>query len=256
MQAQEPPTRGHMRKHANEQGETLAMVKLWEWARAWMGKLKPYNDYFESIASKIEKENPSSDYVTKKEKELEVMGKLGDHIAEALLKSSNCELMARANGWNYIRCGDYYVMVPSSVNEVKEEDREKILKFYEEVDGKLEIKYRYPDLMYIEVFSGEEIKANKLKEALGLLTEPYITVDIMPPWLDIDFRTHAYERLWGTLSYLQGSDTIEWYGRDESNEAKNSAVQDVLDPLHELDKAMAGLFQVLESGVKGLIESG
>jgi hypothetical protein len=66
MQAQEPPTRGHKRKHANEQDETLAMDKLWEWARTWMGKLKPYNDYFEFIDSKIEKKNPSSDYVTKK----------------------------------------------------------------------------------------------------------------------------------------------------------------------------------------------
>jgi len=259
MQAQEPPTRGHRRKHANEQGETLAMTetKLWEWARTWMGKLKPYNDYFESIRSRIEKESPSSDYDTKKEKEIEIMGKLGDHIAEALLKSSNCELMARANGWNYIRCGDYYVMVPSSVNEVKEEDREKIQKFYEEVNGKLEVKYR-PDLIYIVVYSGEEIKANKLKEALGLMTEPYITVDIMPPWFGIDFRTHAYERLWGTLTYLQDSNTIEWhewYGRGGSVEAKNSAVQDVLEHLHELDKAMAGLLQVLETGLKGVTES-
>jgi len=255
MQTQEPPTRGHRRKHANEQDETLAMDKLWEWARTWMEKLKPYNDYFEFIDSKIEKENPSSDYVTKKEKELEIMGKLGDHIAEALLKSSNCELMARANGWNYIRCGDYYVMIPSSVSEVKEEDHEKILKFYEKIDGKLEIKYRHPDLMYIKVFSGEEIKANKLKEALGLLTEPYITVDIMPPWLDIDFRTHEYERLWGSLSYLQDSDTIKWRGRDGDDEAKNSAAQDVLEHLHELDKAMAGLLQVMEIGLKGVIES-
>jgi hypothetical protein len=181
------------------------------------------------------------------------MGKLGDHIAEALLKSSNCELMARANGWNYIRCGDYYVMVPSLVSEVKEEDREKILKFYEEVDGKLEIKYRH-DLMYIYVLSGEEIKANKLKEALGLLTEPYITVDIMPPWFDIDFRTHD-GRLWGSLSYLQDSDTIKWRGRDGGDETKNSAAQDVLEHLHELDKAMAGLLQVLEIGLKGVTES-
>jgi len=225
-------------------------LRLREWARGWFEKFKPYNEYFESIRSKII--NEYNDRTTIVMKELQMSGMLGDRIADTLLRL-NCEWLGRSKGamrgWHHIRCGDYYIELPSSVNEISE--KEKIQKFYDEAHRKtflIELEYDYADLMTIVLFYGGSSNA-----------ETYVRIKFNPPELEIGFST---TELVAILSYSQDSDKVEFddvakkvyrdgeviYDWDEETDRR--AIQFVLEHMQDFDKALAKLLQVMEIGFR------
>jgi hypothetical protein len=238
--------------------------RLREWARGWFERLKPYNEYFESILSKIINEYKNKNGTIKREdgiaiikKELQISGMLGDRIANALLKM-NCEWIGRdkgvLRGWQHIRCGDYYITLPSSINETSE--REKIQKFYDEVEMQpflIELEYHYADLISIYLLHGE----------MGN-TKAYVRIKFDPELVIFsEIYSSKDEKLVAILSYSQDTDKAEihdvykevyrdgdviYEGWDEDMDRQ--AIQFVLEHMQDFDRALTMLLQIIEIGFK------
>jgi hypothetical protein len=213
--------------------------KLKNWASAWVGLFKPYYEYYLQFSSLI--------------KVGWVAGVLGDYMTEALLGSGlGCELIARGDKRNYMRCGDDYIITPTSVGIISVKDFEKLNEFFKKTDERLEVMYWR--LMEVKVYSIGLIRADRLKNALYLEDDAYITsVSVWPPWFDIMFtRSIGWDHL-ATFLYTQYTGEVEWKG-DYVNkeEVRNSAMQDILEHIHELDTVLTKLLQVMEVGFRGV----
>jgi hypothetical protein len=56
-----------------------------------------------------------------------------------------------------------------------------------------------------------------------------------------------------TFLYSQATGEVEWIGERVNDKVKNSAMQDVLEHIHELDTALSKLLQVMEVGFNGVV---
>jgi hypothetical protein len=208
---------------------------LKNWASTWVGLFKPYYEYYLQFSNFIREEWKA--------------GVFGDYITEALLGSDlGCELIASANKRNYIRCGDDYIMTPSTAELVSVKDFEKLKEFFKKTDEKVEVEYW--SLMEVKVYSTGLIKADRLKNALSLSDDTYIAiVQVWFPWFDIMFiRRVGWEHL-VTFLYSQTTGKVEWIGeRVDDKGVRNSAMQDILEHIHELDTALSKLLRVMEIG--------
>lgn len=173
----------------------------------------------------------------------------GDYMTEALLGSGlGCELIASANKRNYIRCGDDYIITSSTAELVSVKDFEKLAEFFKKADERVEVEYWR--LMEVKVYSTGLIRADRLKNALGLSEDAYIAiVQVWPPWFDVMFiKREGWEHL-VTFLYSQDTGKVEWIGeRVDDEEVRNSAMQDILEHIHELDTALSKLLRVMEIG--------
>jgi len=208
---------------------------LKDWASAWVGLFKPYYEYYLQFSNFIKEEWKA--------------GVFGDYMTEALLGSDlGCELIASVNHRNYIRCGDDYIMTPSTAELVSVKDFEKLKEFFKKTDERVEVEYW--SLMEVKVYSTGLIKADRLKNALSLSDDAYIAiVQVWFPWFDIMFiRRVGWEHL-VTFLYSQTTGEIEWIGeRVDDKGVRNSAMQDILEHIHELDTALSKLLRVMEIG--------
>jgi hypothetical protein len=213
--------------------------ELKDWAGVWVGLFKPYYEYYLQFSNFIREEWKA--------------GVFGDYMTEALLGSGlSCELIARANKRNYMRCGDDYIMTPSTAELVNARDFEKLEEFFKKADERVEVEYWR--LMEVRVYSIGLIRADRLKSTLGLFDDAYIAiVDVWPPWFDITFiRRVGWDHL-ATFLYSQATGEVEWNGERVNDEVKNSAMQDVLEHIHELDTALSKLLRVMEVGFNGVV---
>ena len=241
---------------ANQEHELK--LRLREWVRGWFERFKTYNEYFESIRSKIINEYNDRSAIIKKE--LQMSGILGDRIADALLRL-NCEWMGRSKGvmrgWHHIRCGDYYIELPSSVNEMSE--KEKIQEFYDEAHRKtflIELEYDYADLMTIVLFYGGTSNA-----------ETYVRIKFNPPELEVVFsKVEETAELVVVLSYSQDSDEVEIrdlfkkvyrdgdvvyeWNYEIERQAIQFVLQFMLEHMQDFDRALTELLQIMEIGFR------
>jgi hypothetical protein len=239
-------------------------LRLREWGRGWFERFKPINEYFESIVSGIINEYKNKDGTIKREdniaiikKEIQMGGVVGDRIADALLKM-NCKWMGRGRGpwrgWHHIRCGDYYIELPSSINETSE--KEKIQKFYDEVKMQsflIELEYYYADLMALSLFHG---KPSNTKAYVRLIFNPpkLAIVSIINPSKD--------EELVAKLSYSQDTDEVkihdmykkvyrdgDWIYEGWDEDTDRQAIQFVLEHMQDFDRALEKLLQIFKESL-------
>ena len=239
-------------------------LRLREWARGWFERFKPVNEYFESIRTNIINEYKNKNGTIKREdniaiikKELQTGSVIGDRIADALLKM-NCEWMGRSKGawrgWHHIRCGDYYIELPSSINEISE--KEKIRKFYDELKMQpflIELEYCYADLMAVSLFHGETSN-----------TKAYVRIKFNPPELAIISSIYLSkdEQLVAKLSYSQDTDEAEirdvykevyrdgdWIDEGWDEDMDRQAIQFVLEHMQDFDRALARLLQIFKESL-------
>ena len=244
--------------------ENEIKLRMREWARGWFEKFNPVNEYFGSIRTNIINEYKDRNGTIRREdriaiikKELQMSGVLGDRIAGTLLKT-NCEWMGRwkgiLRGWHHIRCGDYYIELPSSVNEISE--MEKVQKFYDEVEMQpflIELEYDYADLMTIFLLHGESSN-----------TKAYVRIKFNPPELVIisEIYPSENEKLVAILSYSQDSDKAEihdvfkevyrdgdWTYEEWNEDVDRQAIQFVLEHLQDFDRALTRLLQIFKEGL-------
>jgi hypothetical protein len=213
--------------------------KLKDWAGVWVGLFKPYYEYYLQFSNFIKEEWKA--------------GVFGDYMTEALLGSGlGCELIASGNKRNYMRCGDDYIITPSTVELVSVKDFEKFEEFFKKVYERTEAEYWR--LMAVKVYSIDLVRADRLKSALGLFDDAYIAiVDVWPPWFSITFiRRVGWDHL-VTFLYSQATGEVEWNGERVNDKVKNSAMQDALEHIHELDTALSKLLRVMEVGFDGVV---
>jgi hypothetical protein len=239
-------------------------LRLREWARGWFEKFKPVNEYFESMVSEIINEYKNKNGTIKREdniaiikKELQMGGVVGDRIADALLKM-NCEWMGRWKGawrgWHHIRCGDYCIELPSSINETSE--KEKIQKFHDELEMQpflIELEYYYADLMAVSLLHGETSN-----------TKAYVRIKFNPPELAIISSIYLSkdENLVAILSYSQDTDEAEihdvykevyrdgdWTYGEWDEDMDRQAIQFVLEHMQDFDRVLARLLQIFKESL-------
>ena len=218
--------------------------ELRRWAKNWLERFKPFTDFLRSL--NIPPQHEVEEYYAKV---------FGDTIIEALLsnKALDCKLIAKFSEYGYVRCGNLYVQTRSSVREFTGSEAE-FKEFGRSATRMLQAYYWYPSIIDVTVYKGEIIRADELAKALG---EVFITrVEVWPGSVYIRFRSPRNENIRGDLMFVTSSSgglSIYWAGVRSSEDVKNWAMQDVLNHIRELDKALEGLYSVINVGFKGVI---
>jgi len=216
---------------------------LKKWARKWIERFEPITSFINSLKIPVA--------------EVPFYANL---FFEMLVsdKALNCELMAMAGNYVYLRCGKLFVktfagviLTPTAVitftRPIKEQG--EIAKFFESITKTLETSYYHLPIDII-VYDGKEIEAKGLSEALGE-TRIY-EVHVGDWWITVRFEPGSRGEVTLTLRE-SGRIEVSWMGDIEKRKLESVAEQDLVNHLQELDEDLAKLYNVVWIGMKGIV---
>jgi len=224
--------------------KSSARDRLRGWARAWIERFKPYTNFIDSL--KIP------------EDEVAFYANL---FFETLAndKVLNCELMAMSGNYAYLRCEKMFVKtfagvfkilpttVIASTRPIKAQG--EIAKFFENIAGMLAVSYFYLPIDVV-IYEGKEIEVKGLRETLG---ETKISeIHVGEWWITVRFEPRSRGDVTFTLE-RSGEISITWAGDIERKKLEDIAEQDLVGYIQELDRALTDFYNVVKTGMKGVV---
>lgn len=220
--------------------KSSARDRLRGWARAWIERFESYTNFIDSL--KI----PARDYPFYSNSFFETL---------ANDKALNCEPMAVAGYYIYLRCGKLFIElfietltdVSLSTSKFMKEQIE-VDKLLEKITRMLKTSYYHPPID-VKVYVSKEIEIKDLSEALG---ETKISeVDVGDWWVTVRFEP---TRGAVTLTLKEsGRIEVSWMGEIERWKLEDIAEQDLANYIQELNKALTDLYNVVKAGMRGIV---